>query len=85
VATDATTQSWQRDFAGQVAKYTDELNRTTTNTYQYGTSKGDLTNTTRPDGTSVNYTYEQTFHFVTGIQDSLNRRTTFREKQRGRE
>src|SRR6516164_2102056 len=49
---DGATQSWVRDFDGQVTGATDGLGRTTTYTYQYGAGLGDLTQVTFADGSS---------------------------------
>jgi RHS repeat-associated protein len=73
---DGGTTTMTRDFAGQVTAYTDALNRTSTYTYQYGTGKGDLTQVTYPDGSYVQYGYEQTYHHVTSYRDTLAHLTT---------
>ncbi|MBL8793407.1 MAG: SBBP repeat-containing protein, partial [Planctomycetia bacterium] len=74
---DATARRLDYDFAGNLARFTDEASRTTTYSYAYGANKGDLTRITRPDGTAVNFAYETTFHHITEYTDSLGRKTTW--------
>jgi RHS repeat-associated protein len=74
---DGATQTWQRDQAGQVTVHTDALNRVTTFQYQYGSGKGDLVQTTFPDGSNHQFQYHSTFHHLTRFQDSRNNVTTF--------
>jgi RHS repeat-associated protein len=73
---DGATQTWQRDAHDQVAASTDGLGRRTVFTYNYGTGKGDLVRITHPDGTAVSLAYDSTFHYVSKIQDTLDRLTT---------
>ncbi len=80
---DGATQSWQRDFAGQPTVYTDQLGRVTTYTYQYGAGDGELTQVTNPDGSTLRYQYDPTFHQVTREQDPLGRVTTYTYNSNG--
>ena len=80
---DGGVQTWQRDFAGQPTVYTDELGRVTTYTYQYGTGDGELTHVTNPDGSSISYQYDPTFHEVTQQTDGLGRVTTYMYNSQG--
>ena len=63
-----------RDNADQVTVYQDELGRKTTFTYD---AAEDLKQITRPDGSTVSFEYDSTFHHVTKRTDSLNRITTY--------
>ena len=80
---DGGIQTWQRDFAGQPTVYTDAMGRVTTYTYQYGAGDGELTQVTNPDGTTVHYQYDPTFHKVTQETDELGRLTTYTYNSRG--
>ena len=74
---DGGVQTCQHDFAGQPTVYTDELGRVTTYTYQYGAGDGELTQVTNPDGGTIQYQYNPTFHEVTQETDPLGRVTTY--------
>src|SRR5262249_9617840 len=82
-APDGTVQSWQHDFAGNLVRYTDQLGRATTFTYNYRSSKGDLTKVTRPDGSTLQFQYDSTFHHVSKMTDSLGRVTTYLYNSQG--
>jgi RHS repeat-associated protein len=73
---DGGVHSWQLDYAGNVVAYTDPLSRTTTLAYQYGDSRGDMTQTTYPDGSSAYFQYNQPFHEPTQVKDTLGNLTT---------
>ena len=74
---DGATQSWQRDFAGQVTAATDARSNTTSFSYQYGAGLGDLTKVSYPDGTSQQYQYQATFHEPTVVTDQRSDTTSF--------
>ena len=63
--------------------YTDPLGRVTTYTYQYGAGDGELTQVTNPDGTTIRYQYDPTFHQVTQETDELGRVTTYTYNSQG--
>jgi RHS repeat-associated protein len=80
--TQLVTTTWQRDEHGQVVAATDPRGFTTFYTYDYGvyadghTGAGDLLQVDSPDGSSVHYQYEHTFHHVTEATDGLGQTTT---------
>jgi RHS repeat-associated protein len=74
---DGVSQSWQVDFAGQAVTTTDALGRTTTYSYLYGASAGDLSNVFFPDGSSAGFGYDATFHKLTGVVDQRGQATDF--------
>jgi hypothetical protein len=73
------SESWQRNSAGQVTKYTDTFGRVTTYTY----SGADLTkidwpvNVGGPAAGNWQFSYDPTYHTVTKFTDTLGNVTTF--------
>jgi RHS repeat-associated protein len=73
---DGGIQIFARDCAEQCTAITDQLGRTTTYTYAYGPSDGDLVQITNPDGSAETFQYDPTFHKVTQQQDTRGDLTT---------
>src|SRR5205823_3290156 len=65
-AADTGTQTWERNDAGQVTRYTDALQRVTQYAYDDSAAgKGDLLQVSRPNGGWTTYRYDPSFHHVT--------------------
>jgi YD repeat-containing protein len=69
----ALTETWQRDFAGQVRFFTDERNKVTTYTYRYQDGNGDLIEEDLPDLMNDDelFQYDTNFHEQTRFTDAL--------------
>jgi YD repeat-containing protein len=71
----SSSESWQRNAAGDVTVNTDPDHKVTTYTYDY--SNADLLGITYPDGSQVTYTYDPIFHSMTSSEDENGNTTTY--------